>query len=104
MNQKMTRKPTSVGEMLNEEFLIPLNMSQRELAHKTGYEVKAINRLINGKTRLSPKMAEALHKALGPSVGFWENCQKATDEWLAKQNQENANSVFKGTELGGGSK
>ena len=40
---KRLRQPTSVGEMLKEEFLLPLGLTQRQLADHIGVEVKAIN-------------------------------------------------------------
>lgn len=80
MSQKSrTRRPTTPGEVLNEEFLLPLNMTQRALAEKMGYEVKAINRLIHGHSKVTPAMALALSRALGPSPKFWLNLQNAVD-------------------------
>ena len=61
--------------MLNEEFLIPSKMTQRALAEKMGYEVKAINRLIHEHTKVTPEMARALSKALGTSAEFWLGLQ-----------------------------
>lgn len=65
--------------MLNEEFLIPSKMTQRALAEKMGYEVKAINRLIHERTKVTPEMARALSKALGTSAEFWLGLQNGVD-------------------------
>ncbi len=81
MRTKRTRKPTSPGEMLQEEFLTPLGLTQRQFADHLGVEIKAINRLINNKTSITPTMALKLSSALGTSPEFWLNLQNATDLW-----------------------
>lgn len=79
--KKRTRKPTSVGEMLKEEFLLPLGLTQKEFAEHLGMEVKAINRLVNGRTSITPLLALKMASALGTSPEFWMNLQMATDLW-----------------------
>lgn len=78
---KRSRKPTSVGEMLKEEFLAPLGLTQRQLAEHLGMEVKAINRLVNNKTSITPIMALKLSAAFGTTPEFWMNLQNANDFW-----------------------
>ncbi|MBC75159.1 MAG: addiction module antidote protein, HigA family [Halobacteriovoraceae bacterium] len=78
------RRPTSVGEMLKEEFLLPLGLTQREFAEHLGLEVKAINRLVNNKTSISPIMALKIASALGTTPEFWMNLQIANDLWELK--------------------
>ncbi len=79
--KKRTRKPTSVGEMLKEEFLLPLGLTQKEFAEHLGMEVKAINRLVNGRTSITPLLALKMASALGTTPEFWMNLQMATDLW-----------------------
>ncbi len=74
-------KPTSVGEMLKEEFLLPLGLTQKEFAEHLGMEVKAINRLVNGRTSITPLLALKMASALGTTPEFWMNLQMATDLW-----------------------
>jgi addiction module HigA family antidote len=78
---KRTRKPTTVGEMLQEEFLSPLGLTQRELADHIDVEVKTINRIVNNKTSLNPMMALKLSSSFGTSPEFWMNLQNANDLW-----------------------
>ena len=78
---KRKRKPTTVGEMLKEEFLLPLGLTQREFADHLGLEVKTINRLVNNKTSLTPTLALKISSALGTSPEFWMNIQMANDLW-----------------------
>jgi len=78
---KRTRKPTPPGEMLKEEFLAPLGLTQRQLADHIGVEIKTINRFINGKTSLTPLLALKLSAAFGTTPEFWMNLQNSSDLW-----------------------
>jgi addiction module HigA family antidote len=78
---KRNRQPTSVGEMLKEEFLSPLGLTQRQLATHLDVEVKTINRIINNKTSINPIMALKLSAAFGTTPEFWMNLQNANDIW-----------------------
>ncbi|MGA7613833.1 MAG: HigA family addiction module antitoxin [Thermoanaerobaculia bacterium] len=73
------RKPTGPGEILREEFLHPLHMTQRDLANHLGTDVKVINRLVNGRTSLSAEMALKLGATFNTTPEFWLNAQKAVD-------------------------
>ena len=79
------REPTSSGEILREEFLAPLGMTQRELAEHLGCDVKVINRIVNGRTSVSAKMALRLGAAFRMSPEFWLNAQKAVDLFRAER-------------------
>jgi len=76
---KKQRKPTSPGEILREEFLIPLGLTQRQVAESLGCDVKVVNRLVNGRTSLSAEMALKLGAAFRTTPEFWLNAQKAVD-------------------------
>lgn len=82
---KIKRKPTSPGEILREEYLIPLDLSQKDLANHIACDVKVINRLVNAKTTISAKMALKLGAALNTSPEFWLNAQKAIDLYEASK-------------------
>ena len=73
------RKPTTPGEILREEFLLPLAMTQRQLAGHLGCDLKVINRIINGRTSVTAEMALKLGAAFRTSPEFWLNAQKAVD-------------------------
>jgi addiction module HigA family antidote len=75
----MTRKPTTPGEILKEEFLKPLGMSQKELADHLGSDVKVVNRIVNGRTSVSAEMALKLGATFRTSAEFWLNAQKAVE-------------------------
>jgi addiction module HigA family antidote len=73
------REPTIPGEILHEEFLLPLGMTQKRLADHLGCDVKVINRIINGRTSVTAEMALRLGATFRTSPEFWLNAQKAVD-------------------------
>ena len=81
---KRNREPTTPGEILREEFLVPLGMTQKELADHIGCDVKVINRLVNGRTSVSAEMALRLGATFRTSPEFWLNAQKAVDLFRAE--------------------
>ena len=83
--KKMKRLPTTPGEILKEEFLIPLGLTQKELAEHIGVDIKVINRLVNNKTSVSPELAWKLASTFETSPQFWLNAQYAVDLYLAYQ-------------------
>jgi len=83
---KRRRQSTSPGEILREEFLAPLGMTQKELADHLGCDVKVINRLVNGRTSVSAEMALKLGATFRTSPEFWLNAQKAVDLFRAVAN------------------
>lgn len=85
MSVQMKRKPTFPGEILAEEFLKPLELTQKQLADHLGCDVKVVNRIVNGKTSITASMALKLGAALGTSPDFWLNAQKAADLYQAVQ-------------------
>jgi addiction module HigA family antidote len=77
------REPTSPGEILREEFLVPLGMTQKQLADHLGCDVKVVNRLVNGRTSVTAEMALKLGATFRTTPGFWLNAQKAVDLYQA---------------------
>jgi len=71
--------PTHPGEMLLEEFLKPLNISQSELAEKLGVSYPRVNELIHAKRGVTPDTALRLEKLFGMEAQFWLNLQLAWD-------------------------
>ena len=79
------RMPTHPGEMLKEEFLIPMGISQRELASGINVSYQRINELINGKQGITPSTALRLAKYFGNTPGFWMNLQLRWDLYRAQR-------------------
>ena len=78
----MKRKPTSPGEILLEEFLIPLGLSQKELATHIACNYKVMNRIVNERARVTSMMAMKLAAAFETTPDFWLKAQMAVDLWL----------------------
>jgi addiction module HigA family antidote len=81
------RPPTHPGEMLLEEFLIPMQLSQRALAKTLQVPYSKMNALINGQTRMTPQLALRLAKFLGMSADFWLNLQMRWDLYYTQQTE-----------------
>jgi addiction module HigA family antidote len=82
---RIRRKPTSPGEILGEEFLKPLGMTQKRLADHIGCDVKVINRLVNERSALTATVALKLAATFGTSPEFWMNAQRAVDIYNASR-------------------
>ncbi len=79
------RKPTSPGEILREEFLSPLGLTQKQLADHIDCDVKVINRIVNERSTVTASMALKLAAVFGTTAEFWLNAQKALDLWRARK-------------------
>jgi addiction module HigA family antidote len=77
------RAPTHPGEMLLEEFLKPLGMSQSEFAGRLGVSFPRLNEIVRGKRGVTPDTALRLERVLGMSAGFWLGLQLDWDLWQA---------------------
>ena len=77
--QPTHRVPTHPGEILREEFLVPLGQTQVALAAHLGVPVQRINELVRGKRGVTPETAWLLSQALGTTPEFWVNLQAAYD-------------------------
>lgn len=70
------RAPIHPGEILLEEFLVPMNVTQRELAEAIRVPYQRVNELVNGRRGITPETALRLAKYLGTTPGFWMNLQQ----------------------------
>ena len=82
------RIPTHPGDVLREEFLEPMAISQTLLAEKLGISVQRINELVNGKRGITAETAWLLAGAFGTTPEFWANLQTNYD--LARARPENS--------------
>ena len=77
------RKPASVGEILVEEFMEPLGLSQTALAEAIGVPRKHVNQLCNQRRSVTAATALILARVFGDTPDFWLNTQRRTDLWAA---------------------
>jgi len=73
------RIPTHPGQILHEEFLTPLGVTQVALADHIGVSVQRVNELVRGKRGITPETAWLLAQALNTSPEFWLNLQALHD-------------------------
>jgi addiction module HigA family antidote len=77
----LNRPPTHPGEMLLEEFLKPLGISQSAFAVRLGVSFPRLNEIIRGKRGVTPDTALRLARVLGMSADFWLGLQLDWDLW-----------------------
>jgi len=77
------RKPATVGEILAEEFMRPLGLTQGALAEAMGVQRKHVNELCNGRRNVTAPTALILARVFGNSPEFWLNVQRRIDLWEA---------------------
>lgn len=75
------RRPTHPGEMLFEEFVKPLKLTQTELARCLGVSYPRLNEIIKGRRSVTPDTALRLSCVLGMSADFWLGLQQDWDLW-----------------------
>ena len=78
--------PPHPGEFIRSVYLEPFDLSARALAEKLAVSPSTLNRIITGKSGVSPEMALRLSKSLGRSPESWLAMQDAFDLWQAKRN------------------
>lgn len=77
------RKPATVGEILREEFMQPLDLTQAALAEAMGVQRKHVNELCNDRRNVTAPTALILARVFGNSPDFWLNVQRRSDLWDA---------------------
>ncbi len=89
------REPTHPGEMLMEEFLIPMSITQRDLSKAIHVPYQRINEIVNGRRGITPSTALRLAKFFNMSEDFWLNLQLRWDLYRAKHFEEKELSMIK---------
>mgnify|MGYP000005103439 CR=1 FL=1 len=82
------RAPTHPGEMLLEEFLTPMEITQRELANAIYVPYQRVNELVNQKRGVTPSTALRLARFFNVSADFWLNLQVRWDLYKAQQSEQ----------------
>lgn len=84
------RPPTHPGEMLLEEFLQPLGMTQSAMAVRLGISFPRLNEIVRGKRGVTPDTALRLARVVGMSADFWLGLQQDWDLWHAMRSKRAA--------------
>ncbi len=95
---ELKREPTHPGEILEEEFIKPLGLTQSKLAKELGVSVRAINEIVNKKRGITPEMAIRIAKRFGTTPEFWLGLQMDYDLWKAyhKPSRKMKKQIVKG--------
>ena len=78
------RVPTHPGEMLREEFLKPMELTQQELADAIHVPYQRVNEIVNGRRGVTPSTSLRLSRYFGTTPGFWMNLQLRWDLYHAQ--------------------
>lgn len=79
------REPTHPGEMLLKEFLVPLGLTQRDLASAIRVPYQRVNEVVRERRGVTPSTALRLSRFFGISPGFWMNLQLRWDLYHAQR-------------------
>lgn len=94
VNIPTNRPTTTPGEMLREEFLEPMGLTQQQLANEIGVSYQRVNELINNKRGITTSTALRLGKYFGTSPDFWLNLQRANDLYaVLKKEQDEIDKI-----------
>jgi addiction module HigA family antidote len=77
------RQPASVGEMITEEFLVPFDITQGQLAKAMGVSRRTVNEICTGKRAVTVDTALMLARVFDNTPDFWLNVQRRNDIWAA---------------------
>ena len=87
---ELKRRPTTPGEVLKEEFLVPLNITQGHLAERMGVPLQRVNTIVKGRRAVTAETALLLSRVFRTTPEFWMNLQAAVDLWDARQKLKKA--------------
>lgn len=79
------RPPTHPGEILREDFLKPMGLTQEKLADELGISFQRINGIVNGKRSVTAETALLLAGCFGTTASFWMNAQTTYDLYAARK-------------------
>ncbi|BBK38704.1 transcriptional regulator [Allostella sp. ATCC 35155] len=87
------RKPATVGEILTEEFMRPMGLTQAALAEAMGVPRKHVNELCGNRRAVTAATALILARVFGNSADFWLNTQRRNDLWTVMNTPEQRERV-----------
>jgi addiction module HigA family antidote len=84
----MIRRPTHPGNIIKEDYLIPLSITIKDMAENLGVSRKTLSKIINERGAITPDMALRLSRAFDTTPAFWLNLQKNFDLWQAEMESQ----------------
>ena len=86
--QKMTRRPTHPGNIIKEDYLLPLSITIKDMAATLGVSRKTLSKIINERGAITPDMALRLSRAFDTSPELWLTLQKNYELWQAEHSSK----------------
>ena len=93
------RKPAGVGEILVQEFMKPMGLTQGVLAEAMGVPRKHVNELCNNRRAVTAPTALILARVFGNSPDFWLNVQRRSDLWEAMNSPRERERIMRARRL-----
>ena len=94
------RKPATIGEILVQEFMEPMGLTQTALAKAMGVQRKHVNELCNGRRAVTAPTALILARVFGNSPDFWLNVQRRSDIWDAMHSPRERERIRRARPIG----
>jgi addiction module HigA family antidote len=94
------RKPATAGEILVQEFMEPMGLTQTALAKAMGVQRKHVNELCNGRRAVTAPTALILARVFGNSPDFWLNVQRRNDIWDAMHSPRERERIRRARPIG----
>ena len=94
------RKPATVGEILVQEFMEPMGLTQSALAKAMGVQRKHVNELCNDRRAVTAPTAHILAREFGNSPDFWLNVQRRSDIWEAMHSPRERERIKRARPIG----
>ncbi len=93
------RQPVSVGEIITDEFMAPLKITQGQLASAMGVSRRTVNELCTNKRSISVDTALMLAKVFNNTPNFWLNLQQRNDIWAALNSSKRMSKIKRARQI-----
>ena len=91
--RKIKRKPTHPGQIIKEDYLVPLSMSIKDMASVLAISRKTLSKIVNERGSITPEMALRLSRAFGTTPDLWLTLQNNYDLWQAEHSSDHWKAV-----------
>ncbi len=91
--RRLNRRPTHPGNIIKEDYLLPLSITIKDMAESLGVSRKTLSKIINERGAITPEMALRLSRAFDTTPDFWLNLQKNFDLWQAETESQELRKV-----------
>jgi addiction module HigA family antidote len=93
------RKPTHPGEILDEDYIKPLQLNLQKLADRLGISRNTLFKIRSGEYSITPEIAISLSEAFDTTPQLWLNLQQAYDLWVTSNEHKHVDPIIKNGEI-----